>query len=101
MPLGGDRWSGISLGKPQLGKRVVLDHVAAPSTARHDFTGQLWTLPWESPAVLHATLEHCQQRWARGQPGAGRGAMPVASQLAPAWLCRPEGTCPALVTELP
>jgi len=92
------------LGKPQLGKRVVLDHVAAPSAAGHDFTGRLWTLPWESPAVPRTTLERCQWHRAPGQPGAGRGAkpaQPMASQLAPAWLCRPVGLCPALAMELP
>lgn len=104
VPPGRDCWGGTSLGKLQLGKRVVLDHVAAPSAARHDFTGRLWTLPWESPAVPHATLECCQQCRAAGQPGAGRGAkpaQPVASQLAPARLYHPAGTCPAPTMELP
>lgn len=90
-------------GKASAGEKGGAGSRGSTVAARHDFTGRLWTLPWESPAVPHATLECCQQCRAAGQPGAGRGAtpaQPVASQLAPAWLCHPAGTCLALTMDL-
>lgn len=60
VPLGSACWGGTSQGKPQPRGRVVPRHVGAPSSAKHDFTGRLWTLPWESPAMPCAILELCQ-----------------------------------------
>lgn len=90
VPLGGDHWGGTFPGKPQLGKRVVLDHVAAPSTARHDFSrasglcpGRVLPCcmpPW-SAANRAGLLASQEQGGDQGQHIIARG-FPAGSSLA-------------------